>query len=162
MAGSQDSQADPRNANLVVYLNGQLVPRQAARISIFDAGFVLGDGVWEGIRLHKGTLLFLDQHLDRLYWGAKEIHLDIGMDRQTLTSELLRLPQANARRDGVPIRLMVTRGEKAAPNQDPRNSLGRPTLAIVAEYKAPSPLLQTRGLRLFTSSIRCTAAQMFD
>jgi branched-chain amino acid aminotransferase len=162
MAGSQDFTADPRNATALVYLNGQLVAREAATVSIFDGGFVVGDGVWEGLRLHRGALLFLDQHLDRLYWGAKTIHLDIGLERAGLTAEIRRLLDANDMHDGVHLRLMVTRGMKSAPNQDPRNALGRPTLVIVAEHKVPGAALRTRGLSLHTASIRCTPAHMFD
>jgi branched-chain amino acid aminotransferase len=162
MAGSQDFAPDPRNARALIYLNGSLVPREAAKVSIFDGGFVVGDGIWEGLRLHKGALLFLDQHLDRLYWGAQRIHLDIGMDRETLTREIRRMLDTNGMQDGAHLRVMITRGEKAAPNQDPRNALGRPTIAIVAEYKLPNPKIVTQGLTLFTSSIRCTPADMFD
>jgi branched-chain amino acid aminotransferase len=162
MAGSQDFAADPRNANAAVYLNGDLVPRDQANVSIFDAGFVLGDGVWEGLRLHRGRLLFLEAHLDRLYRGLATIALDIGMSREALTSEIYRLLGANGMEHGAHLRLMVTRGEKAAANQDPRNWLGKPTIVITAEYKEPSPEIATRGLALFTSSIRCTPADMFD
>ena len=162
MAGTQHFAADPRNASALIYLNGQLLPRAAARVSIFDGGFVVGDGVWEGIRLHQGRLLFLDEHLDRLYWGARQIRLDIGVDRQALIGELQRTLEANHMRDGVHIRLMVTRGEKSALNQDPRNALGRPTIAIVAEYKLPAPQLMSAGVSLFTSSILCTPTSMFD
>jgi len=162
MAGSQDFSPDPRNERALIYLNGELLARAAAKVSIFDAGFVVGDGVWEGLRLHQGTLLFLDEHLDRLYWGARQIGLDIGLDRQGLTSELKRTLAANDMRDGVHIRLMVTRGEKTAANQDPRNALGKPTVAIVAEHRLPSPRLLSGGLRLFTATIRCTPAHMFD
>ena len=136
--------------------------RHAATVSIFDGGFVLGDGVWEGLRLHNGVLLFLNQHLDRLYQGAAKIRLDIGLDRHALTAEIRRTLEANGMHHGVHIRLMVTRGEKSAPNQDPRNALGRPTVVIVAEYKEPEPNLVTRGLSLHTASIRCTPADMFD
>jgi branched-chain amino acid aminotransferase len=162
MPGSQDFAADPRNADALVNLNGRLVARGAAMVSIFDGGFVVGDGVWEGLRLHKGALLFLDQHLDRLYWGAAKIRLDIGMNRDALTAELHRTLAANGMHDGVHLRVMVTRGEKSAPNQDPRNALGKATMAIVAEYKLPDPDLASRGLRLHTASIRCTPAHMFD
>lgn len=162
MAGSQDFAPDPRNANALLYLNGALVPRDQAKVSIFDGGFVVGDGIWEGLRLHKGALLFLDEHLDRLYWGARRIALDIGLDRDALTREIWRTLDANGMQDGAHLRLMVTRGEKAAPNQDPRNALGRPTIAIVAEYKLPNPKIVTQGLSLFTSSILCTSAEMFD
>ncbi|MGA0607887.1 aminotransferase class IV [Phenylobacterium sp. VNQ135] len=162
MAGSQDFAADPRNADLKIYVNGALVPRADAKVSIFDAGFVLGDGVWEGLRLHKGRLLFLEAHLERLYRGLKDIALDIGLSPAELTAEIERTLAANGMEDGAHLRLMVTRGEKAAVNQDPRNWLGRPTIVITAEYKQPSPEIVTRGLSLVTSSIRCTPAEMFD
>ena len=129
-------------------------------MSIFDAGFVLGDGVWEGLRLHKGALLFLDEHLERLYWGAGQsasisaCRAEMPLRRRTLA--------ANGMHHGVHLRLMVTRGEKAALNQDPRNALGKATVVIVAEYKVPRPQLATTGLKLATSSIRCTPARMFD
>jgi len=162
MAGSQDFATDPRNEGVLVYLNGALVPRAEAKVSIFDAGFVLGDGIWEGLRLHQGGLLFLDAHLDRLYDGARAIALDIGLTRAELTAELKRLLAANRMESGVHIRLMVTRGQKRAVNQDPRNALGKPTLVIVAEHKEPSEEIVARGLSLFTSTIRCTPADMFD
>lgn len=162
MPGSQDFAADPRNADLLIYVNGALVPRDAAKVSVFDAGFVLGDGVWEGIRLHKGGLLFLNAHLDRLWWGLDTIALDIGLSRQDLTAEIRRLLAANRMEHGAHLRLMVTRGEKAAVNQDPRNWLGRPTIVITAEYKEPSETIGTRGLALATSSVRTTPREMFD
>ena len=162
MAGSQDFAADPRNAAALVWLNGELIPKAKARVSIFDAGFVLGDGVWEGLRLHKGRLMFLDAHLDRLFEGAAAIELDIGLSRSGLVEALQALFAANEMTDGVHIRLMVTRGEKAAANQDPRNALGRPTIVIVAEWKTPSPALATRGLKLASVKVRCTPREMFD
>ncbi len=162
MPGSQDFASDPRNASIVIYLNGALVTREHAKISIFDGGFVVGDGVWEGLRLHRGALLFLHRHLERLYWGAARIGLDIGLTRGQLEEEIRLLLATNQMHDGVHIRVMVTRGEKSAPNQDPRNAIGKPTIAIVAEYKVPDADLASRGLKLFTSSIRCTPAEMFD
>jgi branched-chain amino acid aminotransferase len=162
MAGSQDFIPDPRSAGALIYLNGALVPRERAQVSIFDGGFIAGDGVWEGLRLHKGALLFLDQHLDRLFAGAARIGLAVGLDRTALTQAIRHTLDANRMQDGVHLRVMVTRGEKAAANQDPRNALGPPTIAIVAEYKQPAPRLAATGLRLFTASIRCTPADMFD
>ena len=162
MPGSQDFASDPRNANVLVYLNGALVPRGAAVVSVFDAGFVLGDGVWEGLRLHKGALLFLDAHLDRLFAGARAIALDIGLRREEIVAALKHTVQANGMQSGVHIRLMVTRGIKKAPNQDPRNALGKPTIVIVAEHKEPSEEIVAKGLNLATSAIRCTPAEMFD
>jgi branched-chain amino acid aminotransferase len=162
MPGSQDFASDPRNATVLIYLNGDLVARDTAKVSIFDAGFVLGDGVWEGVRLHKGALVFLDAHLDRLFAGARAIALDIGLTREEIEAALKRTLDANAMETGVHIRMMVTRGIKKTVNQDPRNSLGKPTFVIVAEHKEPSPQIVTRGLALATSSILCSPANMFD
>lgn len=162
MPGSQDFAADPRNAGLKVWLNGKLVPKDEATVSIFDAGFVLGDGVWEGLRLHKGALLFLDEHLERLYTGAKDIALDLGLNRDEMKKALADTLAANGMQDGAHLRLMATRGVKKAVNQDPRNALGTATLVIVAEYKEPSLEIVTTGLAVATSTIRCTPADMFD
>jgi len=136
------------------------VARGEARVSIFDAGFSMGDGVWEGLRLHRGRLLFLDAHLDRLFAGARAIGLDIGADRAGIAAALRSTLEANAMTDGVHVRLMVTRGLKSTVSQDPRNALGRPTVAIVAEYKTPAN--RAAGLDLHTASVRCTPAHMFD
>jgi branched-chain amino acid aminotransferase len=162
MPGSQDFAADPRNAHALVYLNGALVARDAALVSVFDGGFLVGDGVWEGLRLHRGALLFLEQHMDRLYWGAAKIRLDLGLTRPRLVGNLKDLLAANGMHDGVHVRVMATRGVKSAPNQDPRNALGPATLVMVAEYKVPDPQLLARGLTLHTASIRCSPADMFD
>ena len=108
MPGSQDFAADPRNEKVLIYLNGALVPRAEARVSVFDAGFVLGDGVWEGLRLHKGGLLFLGAHLDRLYDGARAIALDIGLSREEMVAALRRTVEANAMESGVHIRAAGT------------------------------------------------------
>src|ERR1700749_3036883 len=113
MAGSQDFAADPRNADLLIYVSGALAPRAEAKVSIFDAGFVLGDGVWEGLRLHKGRLLFLENPRARLYQGLARIELDIGLSREALTAEIRKVLDANRMTDGAHLRLMVTRGEKA-------------------------------------------------
>lgn len=161
MPGSQDFAADPRNATALINLNGVLMPRAAAKISIFDAGFVVGDGIWEGLRLHQGALLFLDRHLDRLFWGAARIRLDIG-ERSTWVADIEHTLAANDMHDGVHLRVMVTRGVKSAANQDPRNALGAATRVIVAEYKVPNPDLAVQGLKLHTASIRCTPTDMFD
>jgi branched-chain amino acid aminotransferase len=162
MAGSQDFEDDPVNASVLVSLNGELVPRNEAKVSIFDAGFVVGDGVWEGLRLHNGALLFLDTHMERLFAGAAAIALDIGLTRAEMSAEIRRTLSANAFEDGVHIRVMVTRGIKRGANQDPRNALGQPTIVVLAERKSPSPALASQGLSLATASIRCTPAHMFD
>jgi branched-chain amino acid aminotransferase len=162
LPGSQDFAPDPRNDRALIWLNGRLVSRHEARVSVFDAGFLAGDGVWEGLRLHRGRLVFLDTHLDRLFAGAAAIGLDIGLSREGVTAALHALLVANGMEDGVHLRLMVTRGEKTGANQDPRNALGRPTIVILAEWKVPSPAVVSRGLSLATVSVRCTPAAMFD
>ena len=162
MPGSQDFAVDPLNEAALIYLNGELVQRADAKVSIFDAGFVLGDGIWEGLRLHKGRIAFLDAHIDRLFEGARKIELDIGMTRAEVEAALRRTLEANRMTHGAHVRLMITRGLKKAVNQDPRNAVGKPTVVIVAEYKQPSPDIVTKGLALHTSGIRCTPANMFD
>ncbi len=150
MAGSQDYAADPRNEGVLIYLNGALVPRADARVSIFDSGFSMGDGVWEGLRLHKGSLLFLDAHLDRLFAGLDAIGMAGQLTREGVADALRAVLTANDMTDGAHLRLMITRGLKSAINQDPRNALGTPTLAITAEYKAP-PTSAPKGLALATA-----------
>jgi branched-chain amino acid aminotransferase len=161
--GTHDHADDPRNADVLVYVNGELVPRARAVVSVFDAGFVLGDGVWEGLRVSGGRLAFLDQHLDRLYEGAAAIALDVGVDRARLTDEIYRLLDANSMSgDGVHLRLMVTRGPKSTPYQDPRMSAGPATIVMIAEYKDPMPVTVERGLSLFTVHVRRAAPDVLD
>jgi branched-chain amino acid aminotransferase len=162
MAGSQDIAEDPRNAAVRVWINGTLYPRAEAKVSVFDGGYIAGDGVWEGLRLHHGRLLFLDRHLDRLFVGARAIDLDIGLTRAEVAAALHATCAANGMRDGVHIRLMVTRGVKRTPSQDPRSTIGPATVVIVAEYKLPNPELARVGLSLLTSTIRCTRPDQFD
>ncbi len=161
MAGSQDFVDDPRNAAVKVFVNGAMVARDAATVSIFDSGFGMGDGVWEGLRLHRGRLLFLEAHLDRLMAGAARLRI-AGLTRAALVTALRTTCAANAMTDGAHLRLMVTRGRKATVNQDPRNALGTPTLVVTAEYKTPAPRPPGWGLSLATVPTRCSGPDMFD
>lgn len=145
---------DPRNDAVWVYVNGAFVPRNEASVSVFDSGFLVGDGVWEGLRLHHGTFVFLDQHLDRLFQGLAAIDLDLGMDRDEVTALLRRVVDKNEMHDGVHVRLMVTRGRKKTPSQHPSNSVGGPTVVVIAEYKKADPSVGDQGISLFTSSTR--------
>ena len=154
--------ADPRNDGVLVYVNGAFVRRDEARVSIFDSGFVLGDGIWEGLRLVQGRIISLEAHLDRLWEGATSIALDIGMSRAELTQAVLDTLAKNAMSDGAHIRLMVTRGVKRTPNQDPRFVIGKATVVIVAEWKTPKPESKARGLSLFTSTFRTSGPDVFD
>jgi branched-chain amino acid aminotransferase len=161
--GTHDYVDDPRNAEILISVNGTLVPRNQAVVSVFDAGFVLGDGVWEGLRVAGGHPAFLDQHLDRLWEGAAAIALDIGLTRQQLTEQLYRTLAANGvTGDGVHIRLMVTRGPKSTPYQDPRMSAGPATVVVIAEYKDPLPATVERGLSLFTVHVRRPGPDILD
>ena len=153
---------DPRNASVLLYVNGEFVPRDCAVVSVFDAGFALGDGVWEGLRLIQGKLICLEEHLDRLYEGANAIRIDIGHSRDEMKQLLAATLEKNGMHDGAHIRLMVTRGRKSTVNQDPRFCIGKATVVIVAEYKQPSPAVKERGLSLWTSTFRCSAPDVFD
>ncbi len=152
--GTHEYRDDPRNRDILVNVNGELVRRDQARVSVFDSGFVLGDGVWEGLRAHNGRIAFLDAHLDRLYEGAKALDLDIGLSRAGLSRRLYDTLRANQMEHGVHIRLMVTRGVKATPYQDPRATIGAATVVIIAEHKTPSAVTYERGIRLFTVHVR--------
>ena len=146
---------DPRNERVLIDVNGEHFSRPDARISVFDSGFMLGDGVWEGIRLHGGRLAFLDRHLDRLWRGAKAIAMDIGLSREALERRLYAVLDANGMTsDGAHLRLMVTRGIRSTPYQDPRVVVGDATVVIIPEWKAPTPETATRMLKLFTVHVR--------
>ena len=149
-----ESQEDPRNRDILIYVNGAMKKRDEAVVSVFDSGFVLGDGVWEGLRVSHGHPAFLDQHLDRLYEGAKAIALDIGLDRGALMRAVYATLAANGMKDGVHVRLMVTRGVKRTPYQDPRVTIGPATIVIIPEHKDPLPDTVERGLTLFTVHVR--------
>ena len=154
MAQSMHDVSDPRNAWILININGELKPRSEAVVSVFDSGFMLGDGVWEGLRLHKGRLAFLDRHLDRLFEGAKAIAMYLGLSREELTKRLYETLDANGMSEGVHVRLMVTRGVRSTPYQDPRVVVSGATIVIIPEYKEPDPAIYERGLKLFTVHVR--------
>lgn len=153
-SSSHAHRQDDRNRDIRININGELVPRAEAKISVFDSGFILGDGVWEGLRVHNGHIAFLDKHLDRLYTGAKTLDFDVGLDREALTARLYDTLKANDMHEGVHIRLMVTRGEKSTPYQDPRVTISPATVVIIPEYKEPLPSAVIEGIRLFTVHVR--------
>ncbi|MFL6746307.1 MAG: aminotransferase class IV [Sphingomicrobium sp.] len=146
--------SDPRNASILINVNGALKPRAEAVVSVFDSGFMLGDGVWEGLRVHQGKLAFLDRHLDRLLEGAKAIAMDLGLTREELAARLHETLEANGMDEGIHVRLMVTRGIRSTPYQDPRVVVGGPTVVIIPEYKQPPEGIHERGLKLFTVHVR--------
>ncbi|NJM49960.1 MAG: aminotransferase class IV [Sphingomonadales bacterium] len=151
--GTQDFTPDPRNENILINVNGVLVPRAEAVVSVFDSGFMLGDGVWEGIRVYKGRMAFLKEHLDRLWEGAKAIAMDIGISREALIQRLEQTIAAN-KMDACHIRLMVTRGVRSTPYQDPRTVVTSATIVIIAEVKEPHAEVIEQGISLFTVHVR--------
>jgi len=150
---------DPRNDSILIDINGELFPRPEAKISVLDGGFVLGDGVWEGLRVHtgpdgKGVIGLLDRHMKRLYAGAKTLDLEIPLTQSELTKRIYDCLDANDAHQGVHIRLMVTRGVKATPYQDPRATVTPPTIVIIPEFKSPLPETKSQGRSLFTVHVR--------
>ena len=154
MKGTHEYQDDPRNASILIDINAELFPRDEARVSVFDSGFVLGDGVWEGLRVHHGKIAFLDRHLERLYDGAKALDMKMDVAQQALSQRLYNVLDKNDMHEGVHIRLMVSRGIKATPYQDPRITITPPTIVIIPEYKNALPETATKGIRLFTVHVR--------
>ncbi len=149
---SHDYALDPRNDEILIDINGELFPRDEAKVSVFDSGFMLGDGVWEGLRVHKGTITFLERHFDRLYEGAKTLDFQMNVSRGELRARLYACLKANKMGDDVHIRLMVTRGTRSTPYQDPRVTVTPPTIVIIPEYK--KPVLNDKGISLFTVHVR--------
>ncbi len=145
--------ADERNADVQIWINGEFFHRDDAKVSVFDSGFLVGDGIWEGIRLHHGKFAFLDRHLDRLFAGAKAIHLDIGT-RDDIVGALRATVDRNAMDDHVHVRLMITRGDKKTPSQHPSNVIGGPNVVIIAEHKKADPGVASDGISLFTATVR--------
>ena len=145
---------DPRNENVKIYINGDFHSRENAQISVFDSGFLVGDGIWEGLRLHNGKIAFLGKHLDRLFAGASAIHLDIGLNKEELINALLETVEINEMTDDVHIRVMITRGNKKTPSQHPSNVIGGPNIVIIAEHKVADPSVSQEGITLFTVTVR--------
>jgi len=153
---------DSRNDDILININGELVHRSQAVVSVFDSGFILGDGIWEGLRVHRGRIPFLGRHLKRLWEGAKALDLDIGLTQDGMAQRLYDTLQANHMEDHVHIRLMVSRGVKSTPYQDPAVTISPPTIVIIPEYKSPDPALNDRGVRLYTVYVRRGYADVQD
>ena len=150
MASTHDYDIDKRNNDIQIYINGEFFHRSEAKISVMDSGYLLGDGVWEGIRLHKRTLIHLDDHLDRLFSGAKSIAMDIGVSQHEIAEALQKTINVNDMDSDVHIRLIVSRGIKKTPYQHPKVTLGKPTVVIIPEYKKASEEIKKVGLTLAT------------
>lgn len=159
---THDALPDSRNENILVYVNGDLVPRDQASISVFDSGYLVGDGVWEGIRLHRGKFVFLKEHLDRLFQAAAATGMDLGRTREDFAAALAETTRANQMTSDVHCRLMVTRGVKKTPSQDPRLTIEGPTVVIICEHKQADPATTDAGIRLFTSTVRRGSPDYLD
>ena len=150
MASTHDYEIDSRNEDIMIYINGQFFHRSDAKVSVMDSGYLLGDGVWEGIRLYKGTMIHLDQHLNRLYIGAKAIAMDIDLTKQQIELAIRSTLEKNRMTTNVHIRLIVSRGIKITPYQDPKVTIGKPTLVIIPEYKKANEQVKIKGITLGT------------
>jgi branched-chain amino acid aminotransferase len=147
---THDAEEDERNQHILIYVNGDIVPRDAATVSVYDSGFMLGDGMWEGMRLYNGVWAFFDEHMDRLFNSCKAVSLDIGMDKAAVLQALSATAAANNMHTDVHCRLMVTRGVKVKPFQHPSLSRTGPTVVIIMEHSKPKQSLHTAGIRLAT------------
>lgn len=160
--GTHNAVKDSRNEEVLIYVNGELLRRAEAKISVFDSGYLVGDGVWEACRLHKGVLVFLDLHLERLWKATKTIGMTLPFTKKQLTDKIWKTLEANDMKDNVHVRFMLTRGIKKTPSQDPRLTISGPNLVIIAEYKKASSETKNRGISLFTSTIRRGSPDYLD
>ncbi len=160
--GTHNAIHDKRNDEVLIYVNGELFPRNEAKISVFDSGYLVGDGIWEALRLHDGILVFLEEHLDRLWTAAATIGMDLKMTKDELVEKVWTTLRANDMHDNVHVRFMVTRGIKKTPSQDPRLTISGPNLVIIAEHKIASEESRAKGVTLFTSTIRRGSPDYLD
>lgn len=160
MSGTHTFQVDERNENVKIYVNGEIVPRNEAKISVFDSGFLLGDGMWESFRFHKGKLAFEKEHMRRLYENAKALDMDLGMSDDEILAAVYKTLEANDMKTDVHIRMVISRGMKATPYQDPRVNIGPPTLVIIPEYKITTGL--ENPLKLYTVYVRRGQPDVMD
>ena len=152
--GSHAYIPDPRNASVNFNINGRLLPRDKAVVNVFDSGFMLGDGIWEGLRVHQGKIAFLQDHLDRLWEGAAALGFDIGITQEQMSTRLYETLASNDMTEDVHIRLMVTRGLRSTPYQDPRVVISEATIVIAPEFKKADPKTAEKPLSLYTVSVR--------
>ena len=158
MASTHDYVKDIRNENIKIYINGKYYHRSKAKVSVFDSGFLLGDGVWEGIRLHNNKLIHLDSHIDRLFDGAKSIAMEIQMSKEEIINAIWATLKENKMKSDTHIRLIVSRGIKSTPYQHPKVTISPPTIVIIPEYKRPNKEVIDKGIRLVLVQTRRDSA----
>ncbi|TVR37528.1 MAG: aminotransferase class IV [Cryomorphaceae bacterium] len=160
--GTHNAIDDPRNADVLININGELFHRNDAKISVFDSGYLVGDGVWEAFRVHHGVMLFVEKHLNRLWQSAKVIGIELPFTKAQLIDEVRDTLQANNMQDHVHVRVMVTRGIKKTPSQDPRLTVSGPNVVIIAEHKRADEETKKKGISLFTSTYRRGSPDYLD
>ena len=160
--GTHNAIQDDRNNHIKIYVNGEFLDRKDAKISVFDSGYLVGDGIWEAVRLYRGTLVFLDDHFSRLWSAAKATGIKLPYSKIELKSIVEKVLLTNNMQDGVHVRIMVTRGIKKTPSQDPRLTISGPNLVIIPEYKTADPTSKNKGIKLFTSTIRRGSPDYLD
>ncbi|HIC38056.1 MAG TPA: aminotransferase class IV [Candidatus Marinimicrobia bacterium] len=152
--GTHEYEFDTRNEEILIYVNGEIVPRNEAKVSVFDSGFLLGDGVWEGIRYHNKKLVHKDEHFRRLFESAAAIGMDIGKTETELEEIIISTLAANNMESDIHIRFIVSRGLKKTPHQHPNVNVSGPTIVVIPEYKIASEDVKKKGIRLGTVSVR--------
>jgi len=160
--GTHNALEDTRNNDILISINDQLFHRNEAKISVFDSGYLVGDGVWEALRLHQGVLVFLEDHFNRLWQSAATVGMHLPFAKDELTAKVWNTLKANAMTDGVHVRIMITRGIKKTPSQDPRLTISGPNVVIIPEYKTASRDSKEKGITLFTSTIRRGSPDYLD
>jgi len=160
--GTHNAEADARNANIKIFINGELLHRDDAKISVFDSGYLVGDGIWEALRLHNDKLVFLDLHLNRMWEASAAVGMKLPFTKEELTKNIWETIHANDMHDNVHVRTMITRGIKKTPSQDPRLTISGPNVVIIAEHKKASTKSQEKGITLFTSTIRRGSPDYLD
>ncbi len=160
--GTHNAQEDSRNDTILISINDELFPRNEAKISVFDSGYLVGDGVWEALRLHQGVLVFIEDHFNRLWQSAKTVGMVLPFTKKELTQKVWDTLNANGMTDDVHVRIMVTRGIKKTPSQDPRLTISGPNVVIIPEYKKASKVSKEKGITLFTSTIRRGSPDYLD
>lgn len=160
--GTHNAIHDDRNKDVLIYINGEFFPRSEAKISVFDSGYLVGDGIWEALRLHDGVLVFLEEHLDRLFTAAATVGMNLGATKAEVTAKFWETIRANNMQDNVHVRMMVTRGIKKTPSQDPRLTISGPNFVVIAEHKKADPSSIQKGVTLFTSTIRRGSPDYLD
>ncbi len=160
--GTHNALEDPRNENVQIFINGEFFHRNDAKISVFDSGYLVGDGVWEGLRLHHGVLCFKELHLKRIWQAAKTVGMELPFSKEELVEDIETTLAKNSMLDDVHVRVMVTRGIKKTPSQDPRLTISGPNVVIIAEHKKASEETRLKGISLFTSTIRRGSPDYLD